>query len=90
MYKRQVTGLLKDHDPEVVKIYLHIFQLQRSDGWPEITSLIEATPALQFGEVAEPVAEKPAKPAKKAAKAEKAAAETEEAPAEAAPETEEA
>ena len=88
--KSTVTGLLKDHDPEVVKIYLHIFQLQRSDGWPEITSLIEATPALQFGEVAEPVAEKPAKPAKKAAKAEEAAAETEEAPAEAAPETEEA
>jgi hypothetical protein len=88
--KSTVTGLLKDHDPEIVKIYLHIFQLQRSDGWPEITSLIEATPALQFGEVAEPVAEKPAKPAKKAAKAEEAAAETEEAPTEAAPETEEA
>jgi len=88
--KSTVTGLLKDHDPEVVKIYLHIFQLQRTGGWPEITSLIEATPALQFGEVAEPVAEKPAKPAKKAAKAEEAAAEPEEAPAEAAPETEEA
>jgi hypothetical protein len=90
--KSTVTGLLKDHDPEVVKIYLHIFQLQRSGGWPEITSLIEATPALQFGAVAEPVEEKekPAKPAKKAAKAEEAPAEAEEAPTEAAPETEEA
>jgi hypothetical protein len=67
----------------VVKTYLHIFQLQRSGGWPEITSLIEATPALQFGAAAEPVAEKPAKPSKKVAEAE-------EAPAEAAPETEEA
>jgi len=81
----------------VVKTYLHIFQLQRSGGWPEITSLIEATPALQFGAVAEPVAEKPAKPSKKVAEAEEAPAEAEEAPAEAeeapaeaAPETEEA
>ena len=82
--------MLKDHDPEVVKTYLHIFQLQRSGGWPEITSLIEATPALQFGAAAEPVAEKPAKPAKKAAKDEEAPAEAEELPAEAAPETEEA
>jgi hypothetical protein len=81
--KSTITGLLKDHDPEIVKIYLHIFQLQRSGGWSEITSLIEVTPALQFGVAAEPVAEKPAKPAKKAAKAE-------EAPAEAAPEAVEA
>ena len=88
--KSTVTTLLKDHDPEVVKTYLHIFQLQRSGGWPEITSLIEATPALQFGVAAEPVAEKPAKPAKKAATAEEAPAEAEELPAEAAPETEEA
>lgn len=67
--KSTVTGLLKKHEPEVVKIYLHIFQLQRSGGWPELTSLIEGTPELQFGE-----APAPEKSAKKAA-AEKEAAE---------------
>ncbi len=74
--KSTVTGLLKEHDPEVVKIYLHIFQLQRSEGWPEISSLIEATPALQFGAAAETVEQKPAKPAKKSAKAEETSGES--------------
>lgn len=68
--KSTVTGLLKKHDAEVVRIYLHIFQLQRSGGWPELTSLIEGTPELQFGEAQAPAPEKPAK---------KAAAEKEEA-----------
>lgn len=80
--KSTVTALLKDHDAEVVKIYLHVFQLQRSGGWPEITSLIEATPELQFGAAPAPAEEK-AKPAKKTAK-------TEEAPAEVAADAEEA
>lgn len=83
--KSTITALLKDHDAEVVKIYLHVFQLQRTGGWPEITSLIEATPELQFGAAPAPAEEKP-KPAKKAAKTE----ETEEAPAEAAADAEEA
>lgn len=68
--KKTVTDLLKNHDAELVCIYLHIFQLQREDGWPEITALIAATPELQFPEpapatpVAEPKAEKkPEKPA---------------------------
>ena len=71
-----VNDLLKNHDPELVRIYLHIFQLQRPDGWEELTKLIETTPDLQFGDAeaaptpasapAEEV-EKPAKPkAKKA------------------------
>ena len=38
--------------PEIVKAYIHVFQLQRFEGWPEITELIEATPELQFGEPA--------------------------------------
>ncbi|MEQ1840163.1 MAG: hypothetical protein ABL994_07130 [Verrucomicrobiales bacterium] len=46
--KKTVTDLLKNHDAELVCIYLHIFQLQREEGWPEITALIEATPELQF------------------------------------------
>lgn len=90
--KSTVEKLLKDHDPEIVKAYIHVFQLQRYEGWPEITELIAATPALQFGEPApaptpeateEPKAEAaeeaaPAKkaPAKKAA-SKKAATESE-------------
>lgn len=50
--KKTVTDLLKNHDAELVCIYLHIFQLQREEGWPEITALIEATPELQFPEPA--------------------------------------
>ncbi|MEC5129622.1 hypothetical protein VSU19_22865 [Verrucomicrobiales bacterium BCK34] len=50
--KSTVEKLLKDHDPEIVKAYIHVFQLQRYEGWPEITELIAATPALQFGEPA--------------------------------------
>jgi hypothetical protein len=50
--KSTVEGLLKEHDPEIVKAYIHVFQLQREEGWPEITELIEATPELKFGEPA--------------------------------------
>ncbi|MDF1823122.1 MAG: hypothetical protein P1U68_00680 [Verrucomicrobiales bacterium] len=76
--KSTVEKLLKDHDPEVIRVYLHVFQKQRAEGWPEITSLIEATPALQFGEPEEPPAketpaetEKPA-PAKETAQEDEA------------------
>lgn len=59
--KSTVTDLLKKHDPELVRIYLHIFQLQRPDGWEELTGLIEATPELQFdGGEAAPTEGKPA------------------------------
>jgi len=70
--KTTVDQLLKDQDAEAVRIYLHVFQTQRPDGWTELTSLIESTPELQFGE-AEPPA--PAKEEKPAAKAEEAPAE---------------
>ena len=77
--KSTVTDLLKNHDPELVRIYLHIFQLQRTNGWEELTKLIEATPELQFGDAvvaAAPAEEKPAKPkATKAAAKEEAAEE---------------
>jgi len=81
-----VNDLLKNHDPELVRIYLHIFQLQRPDGWEELTKLIETTPDLQFGDaeaapapaLAEEV-EKPATPkAKKAAVKEEIAGAAEE------------
>ena len=45
--KPGLEKLLKDHDSEVVKIYLHVFQLQRSNGWDAISDVIAATPALQ-------------------------------------------
>lgn len=47
--KSTVEGLLEKHDPEVVRIYLRIFQLQKEGGWPELDKLIAATPQLQFG-----------------------------------------
>jgi hypothetical protein len=79
--KSTVASLLKNHDPEVVRIYLHIFQLQKSDGWPELTALIESTPELQFGAAAAPAPaaeEAAAEPAKKKAPSKKAAAATSE------------
>lgn len=75
--KSTVEKLLKDHDAEVIRIYLHVFQKQREEGWPEITSLIEATPDLQFGAPEEePAKEAPAK-VEEPAPAEEAAAEDE-------------
>ena len=73
--KSTVADLLKKHDPELVRTYLGIFQLQRPEGWPELTKLIEATPELQVATapVAAPEAA-PAEPAKaKKAPAKKAA-----------------
>lgn len=52
--KSTVTKLLKAHDPEAVRIYLHVFQLQRPGGWDELTKLIAETPELQFGAAEEP------------------------------------
>ncbi len=46
--KVTVTKLLADHDPEVVRIYLHTFQMQSNQGWPELDKLIADTPELQF------------------------------------------
>jgi len=48
-----VTKLLTEHDPEIVRIYLHTFQMQSSDGWPELDKLIATTPELQFATSAE-------------------------------------
>ncbi|MBP82877.1 MAG: hypothetical protein CMO61_03415 [Verrucomicrobiales bacterium] len=47
--KSTIDKLLKEHNPEVVKIYLNVFQLQRSNGWDVISEIIATTPALQFG-----------------------------------------
>lgn len=60
--KATVTKLLQDHSPGVIRVYLHVFQMQRPEGWPEIAALIESTPELQFGSPKEePAKEAPAK-----------------------------
>lgn len=80
---KTVTKLLADHDPAVVGIYLRAFQLQNPDGWPELTELIEATPALQFPEAtSEPVAVPEAPLASEEAKPKAKKSATESAPAE--------
>lgn len=45
---KTVKDLLADHDPELVRVYLHTFQLQKSGGWDVIRDLIAKEPALQF------------------------------------------
>lgn len=71
--KSTVTQLLKDHNPGVIRIYLHVFQMQKEEGWPEITALIESTPELQFGAAGEEPEEKKAAPVENAEAAEEAA-----------------
>lgn len=44
-----ITGLLKDFDPEIVSIYLHVFQGQKTGGWPELAEQIAKRPELQLG-----------------------------------------
>ena len=76
--KKTVEGMLGKHDPELVKIYIHVFQLQQYGGWPEIEKLIESTPALQYGKAeAAPAKEETPAPEKKEAPAEEAAEEKE-------------
>ncbi len=54
--KSTVAALVKKHDPEVVAIYLNIFQTQKEGGWPELEAVIEGTPALRLGGAAAPSA----------------------------------
>ncbi len=39
--KAAVEALLAAHPSEEVALYLHVFQMQRSEGWPEITDILE-------------------------------------------------
>lgn len=36
-----IEAMLKDHPAEQIALYLHLFQLQRPDGWPNITAVLE-------------------------------------------------
>ena len=47
--KKTVDDLLKSFDPEVVKIYLYTFQLQKSEGWDAISELFANDASLQLG-----------------------------------------
>jgi CDP-glycerol glycerophosphotransferase (TagB/SpsB family) len=56
--KATVEKLLADHDSEVIRAYLHTFNLQSLDGFDALNTLIAETPELQFGEpTAAPAAE---------------------------------
>jgi len=48
--KKTTDSMLKKFGPELVRVYLQMFQMQRAGGWDEITELIVETPELQFGE----------------------------------------
>ncbi len=84
--KTTVDALLKSHDPEVVRVYLHTFQLQKAGGWDSLTEILANDARLQFGAAA--TEEKKEAPAPKKAeapveeKAEAPAEEKAEAPAE--------
>lgn len=46
--KKTVDQLLESNPEEVVKIYLHVFQLQQAEGWPTLGHLLENDPRLRF------------------------------------------
>ena len=46
--KKAVDEMLESHSEEEVKIYLHLFQSQRSGGWNELNELISSDEQLCF------------------------------------------
>ncbi|CAN5245957.1 hypothetical protein BH23VER1_BH23VER1_09150 [soil metagenome] len=44
-----IDKILADFPDDLVAIYLHVFQHQRSGGWPEIAAELEAREALKLG-----------------------------------------
>ena len=46
--KKAVDEMLESHAEEEVKIYLHLFQSQRSGGWNELNELIDSDERLSF------------------------------------------
>mgnify|MGYP000879397274 CR=1 FL=1 len=76
--KSTVAALVKQFDPEVVAIYLRIFQTQKAGGWPELAERIDSAPELRLGAA-------PPEPESAPAAEEAPAAEAEEAPKKKAP-----
>ena len=46
--KKTADLLLESNPEEIVKIYLHVFQLQKPDGWPTLGELLEKDDRLRF------------------------------------------
>jgi hypothetical protein len=47
--KAGLEAMLKDHPPEHVSVYFHVFQLQRAGGWPAVAEALEKNEALKLG-----------------------------------------
>lgn len=63
-----INACLKTHPPEIVALYLRVFQLQQGNGWPEIARVLETDERLRLGR----------QPAPESASAEEASAATDE------------
>lgn len=46
--KKGIDAMLKDHRPEEVAVYLHVFQRQKAGGWPAVTAELEKRPVLKL------------------------------------------
>jgi hypothetical protein len=46
--KAGIDAMLKDNPAEHVSLYLHIFQLQRPDGWPAVADALEKNKELKL------------------------------------------
>lgn len=44
-----IDAMLKTNPAEQVALYLHIFQLQRKDGWPAVAAALEKRSELKLG-----------------------------------------
>jgi hypothetical protein len=47
--KAGIDAMLKEHPPEHVSLYLHVFQLQRTGGWPAVAEALEKREELKLG-----------------------------------------
>ncbi|SKA92067.1 hypothetical protein SAMN02745166_01830 [Prosthecobacter debontii] len=43
-----IDALLKDYGPQQVALYLHMFQIQRPEGWAGLTTAMEKTEAIKL------------------------------------------
>jgi ribosomal protein S1 len=50
--KDGIDAMLKNHPAEHVSLYLHVFQLQRPEGWPTIAEALEKREELKLGAAA--------------------------------------
>lgn len=43
-----VNELLEKFDPELIKVYLNVFNIQTKKGWPNLTKILKSDERLQF------------------------------------------